>query len=152
MRRIVVEKWLRSFYSRIVIEAIINMKPHDLSVKILLSFTRNYVWPEVEVGVSYSSIEADNSEELASFNMYLEVDSERLEAIPVGVNLLVLMMSIVDGYRPNKYDKNSVVLLDNLITKITEISNSSDVLYLYKGADRIKLKKNLDNEIRVSGL
>ena len=107
---------------------------------------------EVELSIVYKFITADKSENLAFFNMYLEVDEERLEAIPIGVNLLVLMMDIVEGYRPNKYDKNSVVLLDELITKIIETANAADMLYLYKGDERIKLKANSDNEIRVSGL
>lgn len=151
------KKWLREFYSEIVLKAInkyANRNAPYLSKDefYLSSHGGCDLAAEVELSIVYKSIAANKSEDLAAFNMYLEVDEERLEAIPIGVNLLVLMMDIVEGYRPNKYDKNSVVLLDELITKITETANAADMLYLYKGDERIKLKVNSDNEIRVSGL
>jgi DNA phosphorothioation-dependent restriction protein DptF len=62
------------------------------------------------------------------------------------------MMGIVSGYRPNKHDKNSIVLLDELVTKIADMASLSDVLYLHANGKRIKLKANSDNEIRVSGV
>ena len=107
---------------------------------------------EVELSIVYKSIENENPTDLSAFNLYIEVDERRLEAIPLGVNLLALMMDIVDGYRPNKHDKNSVVLLDELIAKITDTANMSDVIYLYKDNIRIKLSEKSDGEIRVSGL
>lgn len=151
------KKWLRDFYSEIVLKAInkyANRNAPYLSKDefYLSSHGGCDLAAEVELSIVYKSIAANKPEDLAAFNMYLEVDEERLEAIPIGVNLLVLMMDIVEGYRPNKYDKNSVVLLDELITKITETANAADMLYLYKGDERIKLKANSDNEIRVSGL
>ncbi len=84
--------------------------------------------------------------------MYLEVDGKRLDVIPVVLNLLALLINIVESYRPSKYDKNSVVLLDEIVAKITEAASAADVLYLYRGNDRIKLKQYADKEIRVSGL
>ncbi len=151
------KKWLREFYSDIVLKAINKYAnrnaPYLSKDEFYLSSHGNCdLAAEVELSIVYKSIAANKSEDLATFNMYLEVDEERLEAIPIGVNLLVLMMDIVEGYRPNKYDKNSVVLLDELITKITETANASDKLYLYRGGERITLKANSDNEIRVSGL
>ncbi|WP_156492049.1 DNA phosphorothioation-dependent restriction protein DptF, partial [Oleiphilus sp. HI0123] len=75
-----------------------------------------------------------------------------LAPIPVSVNLLSLMLDICLGYRPNKHDKNSIVLLDELVVKITRMASLSKVLFLYSGDERLKLKENSDNEIRVSGL
>ncbi|MEH6550631.1 MAG: DNA phosphorothioation-dependent restriction protein DptF [Pseudomonadales bacterium] len=151
------KKWLRDFYREIVLKAInkyANRNAPYLSKDefYLSSHGGCDLAAEVEINVVYKSIESDESDDLVAFNMYLEVDGERLEAIPIGVNLLILMMDIVAGYRPNKYDKNSVVLLDELITKITETANAADMLYLYKEDKRIKLKVNSDNEILVNGL
>ncbi|MDO6562645.1 DNA phosphorothioation-dependent restriction protein DptF [Amphritea sp. 1_MG-2023] len=151
------KKWLREFYSKIVLKAInkyANRNAAYLSKDefYLSSHGGCDLAAEVELSIDYKSIEANNSEDLAAFNMYLEVDGEKLEAIPIGVNLLVLMMDIVEGYRPNKYDKNSVVLLDELITKITQKASAADTLFLHKDGERIKLRASSDNEIRVSGL
>ncbi|MCP4120246.1 MAG: DNA phosphorothioation-dependent restriction protein DptF [Bacteroidetes bacterium] len=151
------KKWLRIFYSDVMLKAVhkyANRNAPYLSKGqfYLSSHGGCDLAAEAELSVTYKSIENDRSEELASFNMYLKVDGEQLEAIPISVNLLVLMMDIAEGYRPNKYDKNSVVLLDELITKITETARASDVLYLYKDDDRIKIKGNSDNEIQVSGI
>jgi DNA phosphorothioation-dependent restriction protein DptF len=63
-----------------------------------------------------------------------------------------MMMDIVNGFRPNKHDKNSVVLLDDLVNKITQHANSSKLLFLHRNGERIKLKDNPDGDIRVSGL
>lgn len=148
---------LRGFYSDVVLKAInkyANRNAPYLSKDefYLSSHGDCDLSAEVDISVSYKSIEADTSDDLAAFNIHLEVGGVKIEPIPIGVNLLMLMMDIVEGYRPNKYDKNSVVLLDELITKITETANSADTLYLYKGSERVKLKQNPDNEIRVSGL
>jgi len=107
---------------------------------------------EMELSVVYKSVEQDEAKDIAAFNVYLEVNGHSLHPIPVGVNLLTLMMGIVGGDRPNKHDKNSIVLLDELVTKISGMASLSDVLYLYTKGKRIKLKANSDNEIRVSGL
>lgn len=151
------KKWLRDFYSETVLRAInkyANRNAPYLSKDefYLSSHGGCDLAAEVELNIVYKSILSNKCEDLSAFNMYLEVDGKKLEAIPIGVNLLVLMMGIVEGYRPNKYDKNSVVLLDELVTKITETANAANMLYLYKGDERIKLKANSDNEIRVSGL
>lgn len=151
------KKWLRKFYSEVVLKAINKYanrnSPYLSKDEFYLSSHGGYdLSAEVELSIVYKSIETKKSEDLVAFNMYLEVGEEKLKAIPIGVNLLELMMNIVEGYRPNKYDKNSVVLLDELITKITETANAADMLYLYKGSKPIKLRVNSDNEIRVSSL
>lgn len=151
------KKWLRDFYSDVVLKAInkyANRNAPYLSKDqfYLSSHGRCDLAAEVELSIVYQSIEKNKSEDLESFSMYLEVDGQPLQAIPIGVNLLVLIMNIVDGYRPNKYDKNSVVLLENLIAKIKETASRSDVLYLYQDGKPIKIKAYSDSEIRVSGL
>jgi DNA phosphorothioation-dependent restriction protein DptF len=108
---------------------------------------------EVDLSISYSLIEKDDFHHISEFNLHIRVNDDELRPIPVNVNLLAMMMDIVDGFRPNKHDKNSVVLLDELVNKITEMANQSKVLFLYtKNKERLKLKKNPDGDIRVSGL
>ena len=49
-------------------------------------------------------------------------------------------------------NKNSVVLLDELVNKIIRHASNSKVLFLHREGVRIKLKDNPDGDIRVSGL
>jgi len=151
------KKGLRRFYDDVVYSAI---NKHANRNAPYLSKDEFYISShggcdlasEMELSVVYKSVEQDEAKDLAAFNVYLEVNGESLSPIPVGVNLLTLMMDIVSGYRPNKHDKNSIVLLDELVTKIAGMASLSDVLYLYSKGKRIKLKANSDNEIRVSGV
>ncbi|MEE8059023.1 MAG: DNA phosphorothioation-dependent restriction protein DptF [Pseudomonadales bacterium] len=107
---------------------------------------------EVDLAISYTLIEKDNFHDISEFRLHIKVNDDELPPVPVNVNLLAMMMDIVAGFRPNKHDKNSVVLLDDLVNKITEMASYSKVLFLYKNKLRIKLKNNPDGDIRVSGL
>lgn len=62
------------------------------------------------------------------------------------------MCRIVRGYRPNKHDKNTVVLLDEIVDQIVDIANTSNTLYLHADSLRIKLKQVDEDDIEVSGL
>lgn len=107
---------------------------------------------EIELNVCYKSIETDVCKDIHAFNLHLSVNDNALPPLPVNVNLLSLMLDVVAGYRPNKHDKNSVVLLDELVTRITSQVGNTDVLYLYREGQRIRVKAHNDGDIRVSGL
>ena len=61
-------------------------------------------------------------------------------------------MDIVSGYRPNKHDKNSVVLLEELASHIVSLGISSSELNLYTKNKSIKINKISHDDIEVSGL
>lgn len=107
---------------------------------------------EVEISISYQLICADEFHDISQFYMHIKVNDEQLMPVPVNVNLLAMMMAICNGFRPNKHNKNSVVLLDELVTRIGRYASNSNVLFLHNNGSRIKLKENTDGEIRVSGL
>ncbi len=107
---------------------------------------------EVDLAISYARIEKDAFRDISHFKLHIIVNDVELPSVPINVNLLAMMLDIVGGFRPNKHDKNSVVLLDELVNKITEMASDSKVLFLFKNKERIKLKNNLDGDIKVSGL
>ncbi len=72
--------------------------------------------------------------------------------IPVNINLLQLMKRIVDGYRPNKHDKNTVVLLDELVEKISKIASQETTLHIINGSQHITVTDDEDDKYEVSGL
>lgn len=107
---------------------------------------------ELELSVDYGAIKKSEGQKLGYFNAYVKVADKQLEPIPISINLLDLMCRIVRGYRPNKHDKNTVVLLDEIVDQIVDIANTSNTLYLHADSLRIKLKQVDEDDIEVSGL
>jgi DNA phosphorothioation-dependent restriction protein DptF len=107
---------------------------------------------EVDIAISYELITKDIFHDISEFNLHIKVNDDELPPVPINVNLLAMMMDIANGFRPNRHNKNSVVLLDELVSKITRYASNSNVLFLYKNGVQLKLKDNLDGDIRVSGL
>ena len=62
------------------------------------------------------------------------------------------MKRIADGYRPNKHDKNTVVLLDELIDEIAQVANQVSTLHIIKENKHFTVKNIDDEEFEVSGL
>lgn len=150
---------LRQFYDAVVFSAITSYAnrnaPYLSKDEFYLSSHGEYdIASEIEMNVSYKSIEKESRPEIHFFTLYLEANGSELEPLPVNVNLLSLMLDVVGGYRPNKYDKNSVVLLDELVTHITGKVSKSDLLYLFKNGNSLAKVRNNNNDddLRVSRL
>jgi DNA phosphorothioation-dependent restriction protein DptF len=108
---------------------------------------------EVDLSISYNAIENDDFHDISQFILHIKVLEDGLPPVPVNVNLLAMMIDIVNGFRPNKHDKNSVVLLDDLVNKVTEKANQSKVLFLFKkDGSKLRVKHGSDGDIRVGGL
>ena len=106
----------------------------------------------LELKADIKTIKNNDENNTAYFTTYFRVGEHSLK-MPVNINLLNLLQRIVSGYRPNKHDKNTVVLLDELVDEIAEIANNAETLYIVgKGKKRYKIT-NVDNEdFEVSGL
>jgi len=149
---------LRLFYSKIVL-ASINMYANRNATylakdRFYISSHGDYdLAADIELSVSYKDIVLDTGKDISGFKLHLAVNDKPLGPVFMNVNLLEMMMRVVAGFRPNKHDKNSVVLLDEIVNKITVIANASSSLFLYKGRNKssIKLRESQDGEIRVSG-
>jgi DNA phosphorothioation-dependent restriction protein DptF len=152
------KKTLRNFYDDIVFAAInryANRNAPFLSKDefYLSSHGGCDIASEVELSVSYKTLENERCDDIHIFHLHLEANDQLLDPVPINVNLLALLMAVVGGYRPNKYDKNSVVLLDELVNHITSKVSQSDILFLFKGGKRLaKMRNTSDGDIRVSGL
>ncbi|MCE2594925.1 DNA phosphorothioation-dependent restriction protein DptF [Motilimonas cestriensis] len=106
---------------------------------------------KLDVKADIKSISNFSPKSSASFTAFINVQEHSL-AIPVNINLLHLMERISDGYRPNKHDKNTVVLLDELIDEIAQVANKVATLHIIKESKHFTIK-NVDNEeFEVSGL
>jgi len=104
---------------------------------------------ELEIKADFSAIKTTNK--TGYFNAYINVLGQPISAIPVNINLLELMLKLNEGYRPNKHDKNTIVILDEVVEKIIEIANQSNILHISKNTEVYEIN-NIDNDIfEVSG-
>jgi DNA phosphorothioation-dependent restriction protein DptF len=118
----------------------------------LSSHGSNYLSTEIDISIDFDELIKQQSSDISHFNLCLKIDGETLKPIPVGVNLLSLMQKIVLGYRPNKHDKNSVVLLEDLASHIVSLGISSPILKLHVGNKAVTVKNTQDGDIEVSGI
>lgn len=99
---------------------------------------------ELEVEADFSAIKKSGVSKIGSFNAYITVDGTTLLPIPVSVNFLDLLGKINLGYRPNKHDKNAVLLLDEVIEQIISIANEKNTLFIIRDEDFYKVVNKHD--------
>ncbi len=150
------KKELKSFYNNILRAAVRrynNRNSPKLDKNQYLISERNgyQLVAKLDIKADLKNITNHPYTSPSNFTACIKVGGECL-TIPVNINLLRMMKSIVDGYRPNKHDKNSVVLLDELIEKIAQVANSEVALIIIKGQKQITVEKIDDDEFEVSGI
>ena len=151
------KKELKKYYENIIKPAIllyINRNQPNLpkAEYFLSAHGKNYLSTEIDISLDFDALKNEAETDISNFNLHLKIAGETLKAIPVNVNLLTLMMNIVSGYRPNKHDKNSVVLLEELASHIVSLGVSSPILKLYVNNKAVTVKNTQDGDIEVSGL
>jgi DNA phosphorothioation-dependent restriction protein DptF len=77
---------------------------------------------------------------IAHFNVALKVGDKALKPMPFNINLFGLLVRLNEGYRPNKYDKNAIVLLDELVEQIKALVKRDNRLKLYRQQQHISLR------------
>lgn len=151
------KKVLRKYYENIIKPAIrlyINRNQPNLpkTEYFLSAHGKNYLSTEIDISIDFDALKNETETDISHFNLHLKIAGETLKAMPVNVNLLTLMMNIVFGYRPNKHDKNSVVLLEELANHIVSLGVSSPILKLHVNNKSVTVKNTQDGDIEVSGL
>lgn len=86
----------------------------------------------------------------ATFNSYIKVGAAQLPALAVSINLYDLLIKLKAGYRPNKHDKSTVLILDELVAQIAEVANQGDTLLFFDGGDCYEIEQN-DDDLHVVG-
>lgn len=147
---------LRAFYSKELIKALLryaNRFAPQLSDKsqIFLNDLNGYqLSAHVDIRASLKQVQNERPARLGYFNAYLKLDDHELSALPVSVNFLDLIRKINRGYRPNRHDKNVIVLLEEVIESITTKVRHKDRIHITKGSENWSLVNDIDeDEIRV---
>nr|WP_252727577.1 DNA phosphorothioation-dependent restriction protein DptF [Colwellia sp. C2M11] len=146
---------IKTFYKETVIAAIHkynNRNAPQLNKGEFFICERNgyQLAAHIELKADIKSIAGFMEDHVSQFHMFFKIGEETLK-MPANINLLNLMQRIVDGYRPNKHDKNTVVILDEIVDKIADVANSSNTLYILKKDQRIKITSD-GEDFEVSGL
>lgn len=153
------KKSLNRFYTFELIAGIqryANRKAPELNMQkeefFLGEFGGIKITAPVDIKPDWESIRNKNTAHPTGFDVYLKVGGTTLPHIHIGLNLFELLEKLNNGYRPNKYDKNAIVLLDEIIELISEQAKSSHEIKFYDGRRRIYRAKMDDDMITISGM
>ncbi|CNB54569.1 DNA phosphorothioation-dependent restriction protein DptF [Yersinia intermedia] len=135
---------LRRFYVKGLIPAIFsyaNRNAPSLSKRELSlgQFGQCHVAVPIELNADFSAIQRQHVEKDDHFTAYLKVNNKPLKPMKINLNLFELICKLNDGYRPNKYDKNAIILLDEMVEQIRTVAKKSTVLNYYEGDKSYRL-------------
>lgn len=148
-------KKLQSFYKKTIVEAVrkyINRNVQGVGKdQFLVSSVNGYeMFSRLVIEPNLEEIKNESSKSNSHFYTFLIVNNENTRPFPININLLGLMKGIIEGYRPNRHDKNSVVLLDELAADLIKVANQSNELQMNAGQRKFELKRIDDEDIEVS--
>ncbi|EFD0716294.1 DNA phosphorothioation-dependent restriction protein DptF [Escherichia coli] len=153
------KKALNRFYTSELIAGIqryANRKAPELSMQKEEFFLGEYggvkITTPVELKPDWEAIRNKNTAHPTGFDVHLKVGQNSLLPVRIGLNLFELLNKLNNGYRPNKYDKNAIVLLDEIVELITEQAKSSSEIKFYAGGQRVYRAKADDDMITISGM
>lgn len=153
------KKALRHFYTSELIAGIqryANRKAPELSMQkeefFLGEFGGVKITAPVALKPDWDAILKKNTAHPTYFDVHLKVGQNSLLPVRIGLNLFELLNKLNNGYRPNKYDKNSIVLLDEIVELIAEQAKSSSEIKFYDGRLRVYSAKADDDIITINSM
>lgn len=144
---------LQAFYKEIkkAIFAYANKHTPSLSSKELFQFDtiNGYgIATPLEITAAWSSIERNNEHSINNFQCFLKVGEHTIEPFTVSLNMYKLILAINNGYRPNKHDRNTIIIFDEVLDKISSKLKTARKLFFVKGNNYYEFR-NLVDEIEV---
>jgi DNA phosphorothioation-dependent restriction protein DptF len=106
------------------------------------------VCAEVEISPNFKIIEEKQSNDLNSFQCCLKINEVSILPVKISLGLYEMILSINNGYRPNKHDRNTIVLFEELLSRISNsVVTSTKVIFVKDG--ELYTFKDKDDEIEV---
>ncbi|EPN2803382.1 DNA phosphorothioation-dependent restriction protein DptF [Serratia marcescens] len=100
----------------------------------------------------WDAIRSKHTAHPTGFDVHLKVGEDPLPPIRIGLNLFELLKKLNNGYRPNKYDKNAIVLLEGIIDLVSDKIKLSTEIRFYDGMRRVYSARLDDDMISISGM
>ncbi len=146
---------LRKHYKETLVNAIrrynnrnaLNVDKDDYAIS-----EHNGYWITASVDIKVNLVAVNQTANLndpSHFTAAFKVNNDT-KTLMISINMLELMSRIVEGYRPNKNDKNAVIQLEEFVQEVRNIARHSKALNIIKDA-RYKVTYS-DDEMEVSGL
>lgn len=140
---------LRHYYTKEFIPAIVsyaNRKAPQLSKRELFlgEFGTTLISAPIEIKQDLTAVQKCSDKNVSHFMAFIKIGDITLRGIEVNLNLFELIKKLNHGYRPNKYDKNAVLLLDDICEQIINLAKGSDQLKFYYGSKVYQLRYDED--------
>lgn len=133
-----------------------NRKAPELSMQkeefFLGEFGGVKITAPVALKPNWDAIRSKHTAYPTGFDVHLKVGEYPLPSVRIGLNLFELLRKLNNGYRPNKYDKNAIVLLDGIIDLISEKIKLSNEIKFYDSVQRVYNARLDDDMISISGM
>lgn len=118
----------------------------------LCSRNNVFISAHAKLRPDFKAIEKEPADNIHEFPVCIKVGDQSLRTFNVNVGFLALISKINDGYRPNKHDKNTIVILEEIIADVTAAIVNSDRLLFSKAQSQVVLTNELeDDEFIVGG-
>jgi DNA phosphorothioation-dependent restriction protein DptF len=150
---------LRSFYKDELVSALVRfgnrLDPSLTAKQHLFLCSRNgvFVSAVADIKPDLKRIESEEMANIHEFPVCLKVGDEPLQTFNVNLSFLELVSKINDGYRPNKHDKNTIVILEEIVEDVIKIIIRSYKLMLSDSRKHVFLTNEIeDGEIVVGGV
>ena len=102
----------------------------------------------IDIKPNWSKIKESKSKSFNSFPLYLKINNVEIDDILITLNLQSMIQLINDGYRPNKHDRNTIALFNELIQSILSIGGKSQEIIFIENQTSLHLT-NIEDEIEV---
>ena len=127
------KKQLREFYDKTLIASLIkfaNRLLTGLGNDAIYLAERNGVTitTKVRIAMDTKGLTSPISSQIHSFNAAIKVGEEAIKPFPVTISFLELAERIMSGYRPNRHDKNTIVILEEVIDEVTRVASKNGAL------------------------
>lgn len=106
---------------------------------------------QADVRPDLKRIQESQTKSIHHFHVCLKVGDEQVKPLPVNVSFLELILKINDGYRPNKHDKNTIVILEEMIEEIIKVAKQAKTIYFTSGDAHVSLTNEVDDDEFVVG-
>ena len=132
------KKQLREFYDKTLIASLIkfaNRLLTGLGNDAIYLAERNGVTitTKVRIAMDTKALASPASGQIHSFNAAIKVGDETIKPFPVTISFLELAERIMSGYRPNRHDKNTIVILEEVIDEVTRVASKNGALNFIRG-------------------
>jgi DNA phosphorothioation-dependent restriction protein DptF len=114
------------------------------------SYLNSYhVCTQVKIQQDFEALKKADDNSINSFQCALKVNEHPIEPIRISLSMYKMILSINQGYRPNKHDRNSIIIFEELLEKIADKVKNANELVFTKNKTDFTFTNNID-EIEVS--